>query len=588
MANQTKEKSKAQAPQASQAPPHKEAGQNMLVFVPLGGTGEIGMNMNLYGYGARQADGKPDYASFEWLMVDAGITFGGPSEPGVEIIMPDIEFIMKHRKRLLALVLTHAHQDHVGAVSYLWPYLRCPIYATAFTAELVHEKLRRAHLEDEVDLHVLPLSGHIDLGVFQIDLINLTHSIIEPCGLAIRTPIGNVLHTGDWKIDPAPQIGNPPDQTALKEFGKEGVDAIVCDSTNVLLAGVSGSEKAAADGLHQAITACKKRAVVTLFASNVARLNAIGQAAKATGRRVSIAGAGIYRIYNAARKTGYLQDFPELMPESEAAKLPPHKLLLLCTGSQGEPRATLSRLAKGTYPNFKLQAGDTVIFSSRVIPGNELKIADLQNSLAEQDIHVVTSEEQFLHVSGHPNRDEVAQMYEWAKPRIAVPVHGEKRHLRAHALLAEKLGVEQAIRASNGDVVQLIAGQNKGTGKIIDHVPYGRLYMDGDIFVSAVDELMDERRKLSHTGVVSIALAIDEENCLCGEPEITSMGIPEQDDYGVELEDWIVEAIDHALPNDKIIMRCEVASEQISAQVQRALRHKWGKKPEIMVSFIRV
>ncbi|MDD9842005.1 MAG: ribonuclease J [Alphaproteobacteria bacterium] len=560
--------------------------------MPLGGTGEIGMNMNLYGYGEMKANGKPDYANFDWLMVDAGITFGGPSEPGIEIILPDIEFIMKYRKRLLGLVLTHAHQDHIGAVAHLWPYLRCPIYATAFTAELVQEKLERAHLADEAPLHVLPLSSHIDLGVFQIDFISLTHSIIEPCALAIRTPIGNVLHTGDWKIDPAPQIGELTDQTALKEFGKEGVDAIVCDSTNVLLAGVSGSEKEAADGLHQAVAACKKRAVVTLFSSNVARLHAIGQVAKATGRQISIAGFGIYRIYCAARKTGYLQDFPEIIPETEAVNLPPDELLLLCTGSQGEPRATLSRLARGTYPHFELEAGDTVIFSARTVPGNELKIFDLQNRLAEQDIHVVTTNDHFLHVSGHPNRDEVAQMYEWAKPRIAVPVHGEYRHLRAHALLAEKLGVEQAIRASNGDVVQLIIGADKGTnkgmGEIIDTVPYGRLYIDGDIFVSAVDYLMDERRKLSSTGVVSIALAIDEAGQLCGEPEITSMGIPEHDDYGVELENWIVEAIDHALPQDKIIMRCEVASEQISAEVQRAMRHKWGKKPEIMVNFVRV
>lgn len=546
-----------------------------LVFVPLGGTGEIGMNLNLYGYGS---SGERD-----WIMVDAGVTFGDERDPGIDVIMPDTRFIEQHKKRLKGLVLTHGHEDHIGAVAYLWPRLRCPIYATPFTAELVKLKLKEAGLENEAPLHILSLDASFALGPFQIDLIGLTHSIAEPFALAIRTPLGNILHTGDWKIDTNPLIGKVTDSESLKAFSEEGVEAIICDSTNVLSPGFSGSESEVAEGLLETIKDCTGRVVVTTFASNVSRLAAIGRAAKACDRHLTLVGRGMHRIYNAARKTGYLKDFPKLISEEEAGYLPPDKLLILCTGSQGEPRAALARIAAGTHPHLVLEKGDTVIFSSKMIPGNETGILDLQNRLAGLDVTILTSGEKCLHVSGHPNREELVQMYDWVKPKYAVPVHGEHRHLLAHADLAESLGVEKAIRARNGDMVKLLPGE----AEIIDVVVKGRVHLDGDVFMYEHESPAIARRKLAFAGVVSVAIALDQSNRVAGSPAISLMGLPDDDGLGVRLKDWISDAVERALPeNGKITP--ERAREDVKNYVRREMRRRWGKKPEVMVSFCEV
>ena len=546
-----------------------------LVFVPLGGTGEIGMNLNLYGYGMA---GERD-----WVMVDAGVTFGDDKDPGIDVIMPDTKFIENHKKSLLGLVLTHGHEDHIGAVAYLWPRLRCPVYATPFTAELVKGKLLEAGLLDQVPLHILQLNSDIQLGPFHIDMIGLTHSIAEPNALAIRTPVGNVLHTGDWKIDPDPQIGKITDSEKLMAFGDEGVDAIICDSTNVLSPGISGSEGVVGQNLIDTVGKCTGRVAVTTFASNIARLSSIGKAAAANDRHVVLVGRGMHRIYNAARATGYLQDFPNLMDEKEAGFLPPDKLLIICTGSQGEPRAALSRIAAGTPPNLVFEEGDTVIFSSKMIPGNETGILALQNQLAGIGVEILTSGTELLHVSGHPNRDELIQMYRWVKPKAAVPVHGEHRHLLEHAKLAEALQVPTAVRARNGDMVRLAPGNVE----IVDVVPHGRLHLDGDVFMTAKECASKERRKLSYTGVVSVAVAIDRADRLAGAPQVKLIGLPDDDGLGVSLEDWVLDALERALPeNGKITP--EKAEAHIKRQVRQEMRRRWGKKPEVAVNFVTV
>ena len=429
-------------------------------------------------------------------------------------------------------------------------------------------------------MHILDLDGHIDLGPFSVDLIGLTHSIAEPFALAIRTPLGNLLHTGDWKIDSNPLIGRVTDSDRLMAFGKEGIDAIICDSTNVLSPGVSGSESDVADGLADTIADCAGRVVVTTFASNVARLEAVGRAASKTGRHLALVGRGMHRIYNAARKTGYLQNFPKLISEEDAGYLPPDKLLVLCTGSQGEPRAALARIASGTHPHLVLEEGDTVIFSSKMIPGNETGILDLQNRLAGLGVTILTSGDRILHVSGHPNREELVQMYDWVKPKCAVPVHGEHRHLLAHAALAEELGVPTAIRAKNGDMVKLLPGQ----AEILDVVSHGRLHMDGDVYVPANESPAIQRRKLAYNGVVTVSIAVDKGGRLAASPEVQTMGLPDDDGLGVKLEDWILDAVDRAVPENGESHR-SAPRRRSSALFAEEMRRWWGKNPKFLLTF---
>jgi ribonuclease J len=545
-----------------------------LVFLPLGGTGEIGMNCNLYGYGQK---GKRD-----WIMVDLGVTFGKASDPGIDLITPDIGFIEGHAKSLHGILLTHGHEDHIGALAHLWPRLKCPVYATPFTAELVKGKLSEAGLLDVVPLHIIDTDGHISIGPFEVDYICLTHSIAEPSALAIRCGEARVLHTGDWKIDPDPVIGRLTEEARLKAFGDEGIDAIVCDSTNVLSPGRSGSEADVGAALQKVVAASTGKVVITTFASNVARLTSIAQAAVATGRHLCLAGRGMHKIYQAARKTGYLTQFPELMEEGDAGYLPPEKLLICCTGSQGESRAALGRMAAGTHPHLTLEAGDRVIFSSKMIPGNEAEILDLQNRLASLDVEIILPDGKDLHVSGHPCQDELRDMYRWARPRIAVPVHGEHRHLVAHAELAKQLQVPEPVRIYNGDMLRLWPG----AAEVVDVVPHGRFYIDGKVILSGKAQPVRDRRNLSYNGAVFVALPVDAAERLAGTPSVEMVGIPE-DDGAVQLADWAMDAVERAIPSNGKLTPSK-AEASIRNGVRRELGRRWGKKPTVVVSFVRV
>ena len=545
-----------------------------LVFLPLGGTGEIGMNCNLYGYGPR--------GNRDWIMVDLGVTFARHSEPGIDLITPDLSFIEKQKDRLHALLLTHGHEDHIGAVAHLWPLLKCPIYATPFTAELVKGKLAEQGLLEAVELNIIEPDAHLSVGPFSIDYICLTHSIAEPSALAIEVNGYRALHTGDWKIDPDPVIGKLTEVDRLKALGDAGINAIICDSTNVLTPGRSGSEADVGRMLEEVVAESEGRVIITTFASNVARLTSIAKVAVNTGRHLCLAGRGMHKVYQAARQTGYLTQFPELVDDSDAGYLPPEKLLICCTGSQGEANAALGRMAHGRHPELTLEAGDRVIFSSKMIPGNEKEILALQNRLAQLDVEIITPNGTDIHVSGHPCRDELADMYGWARPRIAIPVHGEHRHLIAHAKLAAELGVPEPVRIHNGDMVRLAPG----AGEVIDVVPTGRLYLDGQILTDADADATRARRKLSFSGAVFVALPVDAANRLAGQIGIELIGLPE-DDGTVRLADWVLDAVERQVPSNGKLTP-QRAEQDIKNAVRREMARRWGKKPLVTVSFVEV
>ena len=545
-----------------------------LVFLPLGGTGEIGMNCNLYGYGER---GKRD-----WIMVDLGVTFGRQDEPGIELITPDISFIEQHRDRLHGLLLTHGHEDHIGAVGHLWPRLKCPIYATPFTAALVKSKLAEQGLLEQVKLNIIEPDAHIDVGPFSIDYICLTHSIAEPSAMAIEVNGYRALHTGDWKIDPDPVIGRLTEVERLKALGDEGIDAIVCDSTNVLSPGRSGSEAEVGAMLEEVVAESTGRVIITTFASNVARLTSIAQVAVRTGRHLCLAGRGMHKIYKAARETGYLTQFPELIEDSDAGYLPPEKLLICCTGSQGEANAALGRMASGHHPHLTLEAGDRVIFSSKMIPGNEKDILNLQNRLAALDVEIISPNGTDIHVSGHPCRDELEDMYGWARPRAAIPVHGEHRHLIEHAKLAHDLGVPEPVRIHNGDMVRLAPGP----AEVIDVVPSGRFYLDGDILSDGRETARRDRKKASYNGVVFVGVPLDAANRLSGDIAVETVGLPQSDGM-VKLSDWVLDAVERCIPSNGRLTP-ERAEHDMRVAVKREMKRRWGKKPIVAISFIDV
>ena len=543
-----------------------------LVLLPLGGAGEIGMNFNAYGYGPENAR--------KWIVVDCGVLFGREaSTPGVDVIMPDITFLAERREDVLAIIATHAHEDHIGAIHYLWPTLRCPVYATPFTAKLIEGKLEEAGLKERVRLHVVPLHGKLKLGPFEIDFISITHSIPEPNALAIRTKLGVVVHTGDWKIDAEPLIGERADTNALQELGDEGVLALVCDSTNALVAGESGSEATVRKALTDLIGTLKGRVAVTAFASNVARLDTIAKAARVHGREIALVGRAMHKIVEAARATGYLADFPRTIDEEEAAELPPRRVLYLCTGSQGETRAALTRIASGEHQNVSLGPGDAVIFSSRIIPGNDLQIHELHNKLAGLGVEVLSAEDHFVHVSGHPARDELAQMYRWTRPKIAVPVHGELRHMSAHARLARSLQVPQAVTLENGHMLRLAPGK----AQVIDETPAGRIHLDGQVLVAEGAGLTRARRSLSYAGVIAITLVLDGKGRVAADPAFVMEGIPEPVHAAVR------DAVDGAIRRHNPKNDDE---EKLRETVRRAARgaadDAWGKKPVTRVEVVWV
>ncbi|WP_339828610.1 ribonuclease J [uncultured Parvibaculum sp.] len=549
-----------------------------LVFLPLGGSGEIGMNLNLYGYGPEN--------DRQWIMVDLGVTFGDERTPGIDLIMPDPAFIEERRDELLGIVLTHAHEDHIGAVAHLWPRLRCPVYATPFTATMVRGKLIEAGIESEVPMHIIPLGHRFDLGPFDIELVTLTHSILEPNALAIRTPLGLVMHTGDWKIDPDPVLGDDIDIARLTEIGDEGVRAIVCDSTNVFSPGSSGSEADVATSLIELIRPLEGRVAVTTFASNVARLESIARAAAACDRHAVLVGRAMFRVVAAARDAGYLNDLPPFLTEHDAGYLPRDKVLFICTGSQGEPRAALARIAEDSHPNIVLEQGDSVIFSSRVIPGNEISIFDLQNTLALRGVRVITEKDHFVHVSGHPCRDELARMYQWIRPEIAIPVHGEARHLAEHAALARELQVPQQVVIRNGLMVRLAPGP----AEIVDEAPSGRLYLDGEVLTASDEGAVQERRRLAFAGSVFVSIVLDGKGQVRGDPQVRLMGLPETDGTGLDFEDRALDAIDEALDRLPAKRRDDddAVAEFLRRAVRGALRREWGKKPQVAVVVTRI
>jgi ribonuclease J len=547
-----------------------------LVFLPLGGAGEIGMNLNLYGYGA------PDH--YRWIMVDLGVTFGDGYPPGVDLIMPDPGYIVERRDQLDGLVLTHAHEDHLGAVPYLWERLKCPIYATPFTVSILKRKLQEAGLLDEVPIHEIELGGRFSIGSFDLELITLTHSIPEPNAIAIRTPAGTVMHTGDWKLDPGPVLGAPADEDALKRVGDEGVLAIVCDSTNVFQPGTSGSEADLFDSLKKLIFQCTQRVLVTCFASNVARLETIAKAAHACGRDVVLAGRSLQRFTEAARENGYLQDVPAFLDEDDAGYLPEDKCLVICTGSQGEPRAALARIAAGTHPRISVSSGDTIIFSSKIIPGNEIPIGRVHNELARRRVNVITEDDAFVHVSGHPNRDELMQMYGYIRPQISVPVHGETRHLHEHAKLAKACQVREAHVVHNGALIRLGPGESG----VIGEVPAGRLMHDGNRVVPINGSLMRTRQRALYNGMVTVTVTLDYNGKFLAEPVYSSVGLLEEGDE--DIHEIVGDAPEAAIKQLQLKKRRNDGSvnEAVRIAVRRAFRETLKKKPVTMVHVSRV
>src|SRR5271156_4494357 len=471
---------------------------NALMFVTLGGANEIGMNLSLYG------------CAGDWLILDCGVTFGDDSQPGLDVVMPDPAFIVERRDRLLGIVATHAHEDHIGAIPYLWTQLRCPVWATPFTASLLRAKLVEAGLADKVRINVVPMSGRFSVGQFDLELITLTHSIPEPNAVVLRTPFGTVLHTGDWKFDPDPLIGPTADEAALKMLGAEGVLALIGDSTNALRPGVSGSEAELRRSLIDLIGRYDARVAVACFASNVARLETIARAAAAHGREIALVGRSLWRIDKAARENGYLTDLPRFLTEDEAGYIPRDRIVMICTGSQGEPRAALSRIARDDHPHVVLETGDVVIFSSRIIPGNEKSINRLQNALVRLGVEIVTEENHFVHVSGHPARDELVRMYQMVRPRVAIPVHGEARHLMANAAIAGECQVPETLVIENGDLVRL----GPSGAVIVDEVPVGRLASDGKTLLPLNGEALKDRRRVVLNGSAVATLVLDRQGRL--------------------------------------------------------------------------
>ncbi len=540
---------------------------NELLFVALGGSGEIGMNVNLYG-----AQGK-------WLMVDCGITFGDASYPGVDVILPDLQFIEDRLDSLLGIVLTHGHEDHIGALPYLAADLGVPLYATPFTAGLIRGKLEEEGIEDRVELNVVDDLDPFAIGPFRVRYVPLAHSIPEGNALLIETPHGRVFHTGDWKLDDAPSLGGASTAEELSAIGDKGVLALVCDSTNVFNPKASGSEAAVRDGLDRVIGEATGRVLVTTFASNAARLQTLGAVARDTGRELCVAGRSLERIIRVARQTGYLRDFPETIDFDTAMTLPPSRVLMVATGGQGEPRAALSRIAEGSHP-LKLSEGDRVVFSSRQIPGNEVAIGRIMNALAARGIEIVTDRQAFVHVSGHPGRPELAEMYRWIRPEIILPVHGEVRHMREQARFALEQGVPQAIRQVNGDIWRLAPGKPE----LVGHAPVGRLVLDGDVILPADGATITERRRLSLYGHLSVAVAI-RGGRLLGVPQVRVQGVPVEEDRDAFIEEAAEAAADAVAKDSRDL---ESLREALRLAVRRVATRYTGKKPVVDVMIVEV
>ena len=548
-----------------------------LLFCPLGGAGEIGANMNLYAYG--------NPGEHKWIMVDIGVTFADDTLPGIDLIYPDPGFIADKKENLLGIVITHAHEDHIGAIAHLWPKLQCKIYATPFTAILIKEKFKEKNIDVNNYLNIVELNGILNLGPFKIEYIAMTHSILEPNGLKIQTPAGVVLHTGDWKIDESPVVGKNIDVNKLKQIGREGVLAMICDSTNIFSFGRSGSEETVRKSLLKIMGRLKKKIIMTSFASNVARMETIFHCAEKTGRQISLVGRSMHRIFKAARKCGYLKNVVEPIDPRDAKNISRDKIVYLCTGSQGESMGAMMRISSYVHPDVFIEKGDAVIFSSKIIPGNEKKLYKLHNQLVKDGIEVISEENEFVHVSGHPNRDEMKDMYNWIKPKCVIPVHGEHRHLMEHINFAKEMQVPHPVLVENGDIVKIFPGDQP---KVYDKAPSGRLYLDGNISVDEESPSIKDRKNLSSNGYLEVTILITPKGNIHNNPILSFKGLPinEKDEFIYGLEDEI----------EKTARSFRVGSKQqdhnfidaLKITCRKFTKEKTGKKPFTNINLVRI
>ncbi|HJN84468.1 MAG TPA: ribonuclease J [Candidatus Pelagibacter bacterium] len=548
-----------------------------LLFCPLGGSGEIGMNMNLFAYG------KPD--NQKWIMVDIGVTFADDTFPGIDLIYPDPGFIIDKKDDLLGIILTHAHEDHIGAIAHIWPQIKCKIFSTPFTAALIKEKFKEKRIDIGNSLKIVALNGTVDLKPFKIEFITLTHSILEPNGLKIETPVGNILHTGDWKCDPNPLIGNKIDSKRLIEIGEKGVLAMICDSTNVFSIGRAGSELDVRKNLLNIMSRLKKRIIVTSFASNVARMESIFYCAEKLGRQISLVGRSMHRIYKAAKQCGYLKDIIEPIDPRDAKKISREKIIYLCTGSQGEPMGAMMRISTFVHPDVHIEKNDTVIFSSKIIPGNERKLYKLHNQLVREGIEVISEESEFVHVSGHPNREDLKDMYNWVRPNAVIPVHGEHRHMIEHINFAKEMQVPYPIKVENGDIVKIYPGKKP---EVYDKAPSGRLYVDGNIPVDEDFKSIKERKNLSSNGYMEVTILITSKGNIHKQPILSFIGLPiiNDDEFTHGLEEKI-ENISNTFSLNSNKQKKNLI-EALKIGCRKYAKEKTGKKPFTNINIVKI
>ncbi|MFB8340988.1 ribonuclease J [Brucella cytisi] len=549
-----------------------------LVFLPLGGVGEIGMNLAMYGFGP--ADNR------EWLVVDMGVSFAGPEQPGADLILPDIRYLEAEKHNLRGIVITHAHEDHFGALLDLWPRLKVPVYATPFTAGLLEAKRQSEHGAPEIPITIYKAGEKFEVGPFKLEAVAVTHSIPEPVSLAITTPLGTVVHTGDWKMDPEPSLGPVIDEARFRAIGDAGVLALICDSTNALREGESPSERQVGESLRELIENARGRVAITTFSSNVGRIRSITEAARDAGRQVLVVGRSMKRAISVATELGYMEGLPEYLSEEDYGYIPRENVVMILTGSQGEPRAALAKLARDEMRSLALTAGDTVIYSSRAIPGNEKSILDIKNRLIDRGIKIIGDEDALVHVSGHPRRNELRRMYSWVRPQILVPVHGEAAHLVAQGALGAMEGIEQVAQVRDGDMLRLAPGK----AEIIDEAPVGRIYKDGKLIGDEEEIGMVERRKLAYVGHVAVSVLLDREHKIIDEPDLVTFGVPEENAQGDLLEDILLDAAIEAIDSIPRVRRkdIELVRESVRRAVRAAANEAWGKKPVVTVFVNRI
>ena len=550
-----------------------EAENAELVFVPLGGVGEIGMNFALYGFGPANAR--------EWIIIDVGVTFPDARLPGVDLVMPDTRFIEAELKNLRGIIITHAHEDHYGALQDTWPKLKAPVWMTPFAAGILEAKRQSEQGAPKIPVTIYRAGEKFTVGPFEIEAIAVSHSIPEPVSLAIVSPVGTVIHTGDWKIDPAPEIGPMIDEARFRIYGDKGVLALICDSTNALREGASPSGQQVGQGLRKVIEEAKGRVAITTFSSNVGRIRSIAEAAHDAGRQVLVIGRSLKRVIDVSSELGYMDGLPEFVSVEDYCYIPRENLVVICTGSQGEPRAVLSKLARDEMKSVALSPGDTVVFSSRTIPGNEKAILEIKNKLIDQGIKIIEEGDALVHVSGHPRRSELKRMYEWVRPRIGVPVHGEANHLVGQGSLMSMSGIPEVAQIHDGDMLRLWPG----AAEIIDQVPFGRVYKDGKLIGSEEAMGIRDRNKLSFAGHVAVNVVLDDRYEIASDPDLVAIGVAETDASGEDLDELMLDAAIGAVDSIPRARRkdLDLVQKAVRRAVRGAANKAWGKKPLVTV-----